>query len=119
MAQSTNAQLRVQGERALHAIARRRLYRLWIIDANIPGTTLILGDRDERRVRDYLLQHGIDIDVYRHPSGDKLSCRAIDRIRWAAALCITNRCTEVAAKKRIAFALRGDIKFYKKLNEGG
>jgi hypothetical protein len=115
MVRSTNAKLRAQGEAALRSIAKRRLHRAWQADPTLPGSTLTLPDHDEARVRRWLLEeHGIDLDKTTHEGGFPLSYRAIDRLRWAAALCLTKRSPPPNAAKRVVAALRDDLKWWRK-----
>lgn len=102
---ATNAVTRDKAERALAAIARRQLHRLWRHHPDTPGTTLILPDADEARVGRYLCEtHGIDLDIDNHG----LTWRAIDRVRWAAALALSGRIDEAGAANRVRLARLGD-----------
>lgn len=102
---SGNAINRTKARRALAAIERRQMHRLWKQSPDMPGTTLILSDTDEARVRDWLrAAHGIDLDR----DDDGLTYRAVDRVRWAAALALTGRIDEAGAANRIRLARRDD-----------
>ena len=110
MARSTNKQRREAGERALAVIARRKLHRAWKLDANLPGSTLVLGEGDEERVLSWLeVEHGIVLGTTEHDGGWPLSYRCIDRLRWAAALRLTGRITDESARLRVKAALRDDL----------
>lgn len=115
MARSTNVKLRAQGEATLRAIAKRKLHRAWQADPTIPGSTLTLPERDEAAVRRWLLEeHCIDLDNTKHEEGFPLSYRAIDRLRWAAALCLTKRSPPENAARRVEQALRVDLAWWRK-----
>lgn len=116
-ARSTNPRRRADGERALAAIQRRRLHRVWKLDPTLPGTTLALPDADERRVLSWLKDvHGIVLDETLHETGHRLSARCVDRLRWAAVLRLTLRVTEVSARNRVVAALRDDLRWFRKMS---
>lgn len=96
---------RDKARQALAAIERRQLHRHWKEHPNTSGTTLVLSEIDESCVRDWLRAlHGIDLDRGDHG----LTHRAVDRVRWAAALVLTGRIDEGGAATRVRLALKDD-----------
>lgn len=87
-------------ENALNAIARRRLRRAWVLDPNLPGSTLELTDHDERTVRAWLLLQRIDLD------DPHWTNQAIDKLRWSAALRLANRIDQPTVERRFAAITR-------------
>jgi hypothetical protein len=78
------------------------LRREWRRDPTVPGATITLEPRDEARVRDFLLSvAGVRLE-------NLSTARARDRVRWAAALCLSKRCTEAHAMRDIDRALRDE-----------
>jgi hypothetical protein len=115
MARSSNAKRSAEGRTTLAVIARRQLHRAWKLDPTLPGTTLVLPDHDEKRVRRWLQdEHGIDLAETMHATGHHLSARCVDRLRWAAALRLSQRVTETSARNRVAAALRDDLRWLQK-----
>ncbi len=113
LARTTNARFRADAARTIKTVLRRQFQRLWQKDATIPGSTLELAARDEARVLSWLLRgFNIDLDRTMHSTGDLLSPRCIDRLRWAAALSLTGRITPEFARNRVAAAMRDDLKFW-------
>lgn len=116
---SGHAPLRAKAETTLRCIARRQLHRHWKTqNPDAPGTTLILPDSDERRIRTHLQRiHNIDLDKYVHAALEPkrgLSERAIDRLRWAATLEVTKRISNESSRRRVRQALRDDVHWFTK-----
>jgi hypothetical protein len=86
---------------------------LWVRDPTVPGCTLILSSREEDRVRGFLRDElSLNVDLTDHVTGRFLSARALDRARWAAYLCIAERCSREAARLRVAGLLRAERRFW-------
>ena len=116
-AQSTNTIMRMEGLATLASIGNRRLHRIWKIDPSVPGSTLLLGEHDERRVTAWL----VDRNVYSTkslPGSDRPpTARAIDRLRWAAYLALSGRLTPAAADRRVHVAIRDDGRWWGKVRD--
>ena len=105
--------LQTRLRRQLRNIDRRGLHRLWARDPTAPGCTLILSFREEDRVRSFLRDElNLNIDLADHVTGRFLTPRACDRARWAAYLCLAERCSLEAARRRVAGLLRADRRFW-------
>jgi hypothetical protein len=112
---STNTKKRAEAERAIRVTKRRQTHRLWKLDPTYPGSTLELPANDERRVRGWLLHHhGIDLVFFRHGTGHHLSARAVDRLRYAGLMSLTNRMTADGGWRRVVVALRDDAAWWRK-----
>jgi hypothetical protein len=116
---SSNARHRAKATATLRAIERRRLQLHWRQqNPDAHGTTLILPPVDERRLRQHLQRvHNLDIDNYVHETLEPqrgLSARAIDRIRYAGVLELSNRITPQAAGNRVRAAIRDDVRWFAK-----
>ena len=92
-------------EATVNAIRRRNLRREWRRNPAIPGATLTLSPSDEARVHAFVLRiAGVRIENLATP-------RATDRIKWAAALALSKRCTEATAPREIGRALNDERKW--------
>ncbi len=113
---STNTMRRADGETALRNIARRQLHRAWKRDPTVAGATLVLEDHDESRVLAWLAEnHGLDLERRPfHDNGRPISARAIDRLRWAGTLALTQRITAEGGRRRVFAALRDDLAWWRK-----
>jgi hypothetical protein len=117
LARSSNAVQRCRAQRALAAIARRGLHRAWKLDPTLPGSTLVLSDGDEARVLAWLeVEHGIVLGTTEHEGGWPVSYRCIDRLRWAAALKLTERITTESALLRVKAAMRDDVAWWRRFH---
>ena len=71
-----------------------------------------------RRLRKHLRQvHNLDLDRFAHETLDPqrgLSARAIDRIRWAGVLEMSQRITHFSAGNRVRAAVRDDLRWFTK-----
>ena len=99
-----------RARKSLANIARRQLHRLWKIAPDAPGSTLGLPPRDEQRVRNWLRNHGIDLDA----PAQYLTPRCIDRVRWAAFMKLRGGMPNEAARRRLVLALRDDTRWQQK-----
>lgn len=117
-ARSTNALLREEGLATLRTVQRRQLHRAWKLDPTIPGSTLTLTEADEARVRQWLRDtHHIDLDQEPHPvhaTGQPITARATDRLRWAGTLHLAGRMDAEGAARRVFVAMRDDRAFWAK-----
>lgn len=116
---SSNARHRAAAEATLRAIERRRLHLHWRHqNPDVPGSTLILPDSDERRLAKHLQRtHNLDLASYRHDALEPrrgLSARAIDRIRWAGVLELSQRISPLSAGNRVRAAIRDDVRWFLK-----
>jgi hypothetical protein len=116
---STNVRHRKEAESAVRNINRRLLQLHWKCqNPDVPGSTLDVPPADERRLRKHLmLKYDIDLHQFRHiglfPERG-LSPRAIDRLRWAAVLELTNRVSATSAGNRVRAAIRDDLAWFLK-----
>lgn len=116
-ARSGNTIRRAEAEATIAAIARRQLHRAWKLDPTLPGSTLVLPYTDEGRARRWLLDtHGIDLDLEPHPfhanTDYPITPRAVDRLRWAAALHLAGRMDMARAARRVFVAVRDDLRYW-------
>jgi hypothetical protein len=92
------------------AIERRRLLFLWSPrGANAPetvGATLFLSAGDSNAVATRLKQAGVDIFA------DRLTYRAVDKLRWEAFHVIIGRISEEKFTQRVKRHLREDNKYW-------
>jgi hypothetical protein len=106
----------IERERALKTvrnIQRRALHRAWLNHPEIEGSTLELSIAEDQRMRSFLRgELGLDIERPDPVSGQPLTPRATDRARWAAYLCLSDRCTREAARPRVASLLRDDRRYW-------
>lgn len=110
---SNNAVDRAQALKAIHNIQRRMLHRAWLNTPEIAGSTLELSAAEEHRVRGFLRDElGLNIERADHVTARSLTPRATDRARWAAYLCLSERCTREAGRLRIASLLRDDRRYW-------
>jgi hypothetical protein len=99
--QTTNADARANVEARIARIERRRLRWVWRkLDPTVEGQTIDLESRDLQRVHAWLRSVGVDVD--------SLTARALDRCRWAGALCLARRTTEATALKSVTVAMRDE-----------
>jgi hypothetical protein len=106
----------VDRERALKTIRniqRRMLHRAWLRDPTVEGSTLELSPYEQERMRFFLRNDlGLDIDRPDPVTGQLLTPRATDRARWATYLCLSDRCTREAARRRVAGLLRDERRYW-------
>lgn len=95
--------------KALAAIERRRLHRVWLRDPTIPGSTLLLTPNDEARVAEALLRR-FSVDLY----DETLTERARDRLKWAAFRMLAGA-DPTKAGFRVKAALRDDERWRRRI----
>lgn len=113
---------RTKAEASMARIARAEIYRTWKCDPRKPEIDLlVLSDRDEKAVHDWLLQnHAVDLNKPLPGSDKHATARARDRLRWAAWRVlarglIVDQDFLAAARRRVSAAIRDDARFWKKL----
>jgi hypothetical protein len=117
-ASANNAIDRAEALKAIRNIQRRALHRAWLNHPEVEGSTLELPSHEEERVRACLRDElGLDIDEPDHVTGRNLSPRATDRARWAAYMCLSERCTREAGRRRVASLLRDERRYWSQQSE--
>lgn len=119
LSRTTNARHIANANSTIAAVTRRQLHRAWKIDPTLPGSTLTLPDHDEARVSKWLMDtHQIDLDQEPQPmhanTGQPITARCIDRLRWVATLYLSGRMDAERAARRVFVAVRDDLKFWAK-----
>jgi hypothetical protein len=118
IARTSCAGVQRRAERQLRNIERRMHHRAWLNSPEVEGSTLELPSHEEELVRACLRDElGLDIDEPDHVTGRNLSPRATDRARWAAYMCLSERCTREAGRRRVASLLRDERRYWSRQSE--
>jgi hypothetical protein len=116
----------LRARRGLASIARRRFHKLWIQDPRIEGETITFAlPQDHQRALQWLIDNCC-IDVSKPlPGTTRIATpRCLDRLLWVAWRVVRSE-DKVSdqfienAKRRVAQAIRDDMKFWKRWDAAG
>ena len=112
---TTNPYRREKAARAIAAIHKRRLLRVWMIDPTLPGATIRLTPSDHEKAAAWLAAKGIDLEAPLPGIGKLATPRARSALLWTAYRALTGRISETTAANRVRQYLRQDAAWWRRM----